>query len=255
MLREVWEYLTTPASPLARRLGYVTQAVALGARHRRQRHAWAPHVAEARRFTLEAVGNGGRLLVAGSGRLIEVPLAELAERFGEVVLADLVHPRAARQQARRFGNVTLVEADLSGALAGVLAGEPAVGTPPDLGWFDAAVSCNLLSQLPLLPMEALERRGVAEAERTAFARALVEGHVAWLRTSAPVAALFTDVETEWVENGHVVARADSLWGAALPPPDLGWVWDVAPHGEQERRRDLRHRVAAWRNLNAGGGAG
>ncbi|HYH39439.1 MAG TPA: hypothetical protein VD860_14545 [Azospirillum sp.] len=247
MLREVWEYLTTPASPLARRLGYVAQAVALGARHRRQRRAWAPHVAEARRFVLEAVGRGGRLLVAGSGRLVEVPLAELTERFGEVVLADIVHPRAARREVRRFGNVTLVEADLSGALAGM----PAGGTPPDLGRFDAAVSCNLLSQLPLLPVEALERRGMAEAERAAFARALVEGHVAWLRASAPVAALFTDVETEWVEGGRVVAREDSLWGAALPPPDRSWTWDIAPRGEQERRCDLRHRVAAWRNLNAG----
>ncbi|WP_431860738.1 hypothetical protein [Azospirillum sp.] len=251
MLREVWEYLTTPASPLARRLGYVTEAVALGARHRRQRRAWAPHVAEAHRFVLEAVGSGGRLLVAGSGRLIEVPLPELAERFGEVVLADLVHPRAARREARRFCNVSLVEADLSGALAGILADVPAAGTPPDLGRFDAAVSCNLLSQLPLLPLEALERRGVAVAERAAFARALVEGHVAWLRASAPVAALFTDVETEWVEDGRVVAREDSLWGAALPPPDLRWSWDVAPRGEHERRRDLRHRMAAWRNLNAG----
>lgn len=246
MLREVWEYLTTPASPLARRLGYVTQAVALGARHRRQRRAWAPHVAEARRFVLEAADSGDRLLVAGSGRLIEVPLAELAERFTEVVLADLVHPRAARRQARRFGNVTLVEADLSGALAGM----PEGGTPPDLGRFDAAVSCNLLSQLPLLPVEALETRGVPEAERAAFARALVEGHVAWLRASARVAALFTDVEMEWVEDGRTVARRDSLWGVALPPPDRTWVWEIAPRGEQERRRDVRHRVAAWRNLNA-----
>lgn len=251
MLREVWEYLTTPASPLARRLGYVAEAVALGARHRRQRRAWGPHVAEARRFVLEAAAGGGRLLVAGSGRLIEVPLAELAARFGEVVLADLVHVRAVRREARRFGNVTLVEADLTGALAGVLAGGPPDLRPPDLGRFDAAVSCNLLSQLPVLPLEALERLGVGEAERAAFARALVEGHVAWLRRSAAVAALYTDVETEWIEDGRAVERDGSLWGVAMPPPDRGWNWDIAPPGEQERRRALRHRVAAWRNLNAG----
>ncbi|NUB12977.1 hypothetical protein GAY28_09790 [Azospirillum brasilense] len=37
MLREAFEYLTTPCPPLARRYGYLAEAVALGARHRRQR--------------------------------------------------------------------------------------------------------------------------------------------------------------------------------------------------------------------------
>lgn len=252
MLREVWEYLTTPASPLARRLGYVMEAVALGARHRRQRGAWGRHVTEARRFVLEAAeaANGGRALVAGSGRLIEVPLAELAARFEAVVLADLVHPRAVRRQARRFANVTLAEVDVTGALAGVLAGGPLVPAPPDLGQFDFAVSCNLLSQLPLLPLEALEKRGVPEGERGAFAQALIRGHVEWLRSSAAVAALFSDVETQWLKDGRVVERAESLWGVALPPPERTWIWDIAPRGEQDRRHDQRHTVAAWRNLNA-----
>lgn len=249
MLREVWEYLTTSASPLARRLGYVTEGVALGARHRRQHHAWTPHVAEAQRFVLEAAGGGRRLLVAGSGRLIEVPLAALADRFDEVVLADLVHPRLVHRLSRRFANVTLIERDLCGRLAGVLAGVPGEGRPPDLGRFDAAVSCNLLSQLPVLPLEALEKRGVGAEERAAFARTLIEEHVAWLRASAGVAALFTDVETEWVADDRTTRREDSLWGVPLPPPDRTWTWDIAPHGEHDRHHALRHRVAAWRDLN------
>lgn len=252
MLSEAWEYLTTPASPTARRLGYVAEMVALGARHRRQRLAWKPHVEAARRFVGEAAAQagGGRALVAGSGRLIEVPLEELAARFDEVVLADLVHPRAVRRAARRFGNVTLADVDLTGALAGVSKGVPPCPAPPDLGRFAFAISGNLLSQLPVLPLEALEASGVAEAERAAFARGLVSSHVAWLRRSAAVAALFTDIETHWLEDGRLVAREDSLWGVALPPPDRTWNWNIAPHGEHERHRALRHDMAAWRNLNA-----
>ncbi|HYG90153.1 MAG TPA: hypothetical protein VD978_28305 [Azospirillum sp.] len=260
MLRELWEYLTTPASRTARRLGYVAKAVALGARHRRQRRAWTPHVEAARRFVLDAAAQAapGRALIAGSGRLIEVPLAELAARFDAVVLADLVHPRAVRRQARRFGNVTLAEIDLTGALDrmedrgadGVLSPAPPDPIPPDLGRFDFAVSCNLLSQLPLLPLEALERRGVGEAPRAAFARALVTAHLEWLRGCADVAALFTDTERHWLEHGRPVAHNESLWGVPLPPPDLTWAWDIAPRGEEDRRLDLRLTVAAWRNLNA-----
>jgi len=249
MLRELWEYLTTPATRGARRLGYVAESVALGARHRRHRRAWEPHVQAARRFVLDAAARAapGRALVAGSGHLIEVPLDELSARFESVVLADLVHPRSVRRAAARLPNVALAAVDLSGALA-ALDGAPAP-TPPDLGQFAFAVSCNLLSQIPILPLEALERRGVPEAERTAFARALVRGHVDWLRGSAGVAALFTDVESHWLEDGRPVARDDSLWGEPMPPPDRTWTWDIAPKGEEDPRQDLRHTVGAWLNLN------
>lgn len=180
-----------------------------------------------------------------------MPLEDLAARFQEVVLADLVHPRTVRMAAARFGNVRLVEADLTGTLEALAAGGLPSPAPPDLGRFDLAVSCNLLSQLPVLPLEALERRGVGEAGRAAAAWRLVESHVAWLRAAGTVAALFTDVEGLWLEEDRVVERENSLWGVELPPPDRVWEWDIAPRGEQERRRALRHRVGAWRNLNAG----
>ena len=265
MLREAWEYLTTPAGAEARAFGYLAEAVALGARHRRQRAAWAPHVAACRRFILDAAGraparNGkgaGAALVAGSGRLIEVPLAELAARFESVVLADLIHPPAARRAARRFANVRLVEADVTGTLAPLDAALRGGGplpspAPPDPGGgFAFAVSCNLLSQLPLLPLAAIERRApaVGAAERAAFATALVAAHLEWLRRAAPVAALVTDMESLWLKDGTVLQREDSLWGAALPVPDVTWDWNIAPRPEEDRWLDLRHAVGGWYDLN------
>lgn len=274
MLREAWEYLTTPAGAEARAFGYLAEAVALGARHRRQRAAWAPHVAACRRFIVEAAERapatgtkaGGAALVAGSGRLIEVPLAELAARFESVVLADLVHPPAARRAARRFANVRLAEVDLTGALkpldAALRGGGPLpCPAPPDLGpdlapegggRFAFAVSCNLLSQLPLLPLEAIGRRApaVGAAERAAFAAALAAAHLAWLKRAGTVAALVTDVESLWLKDGTVLEREGSLWGAALPAPDVTWDWNIAPRPEEDRWLDLRHAVGGWYDLNA-----
>jgi hypothetical protein len=48
MLAEWWSYLTTPCSPEARRMGYLRESIAIRARHRRCRHAWAPHLAKTR---------------------------------------------------------------------------------------------------------------------------------------------------------------------------------------------------------------
>lgn len=259
MLREAFEYLTTPCPPLARRYGYLAEALALGARYRRQRRAWAPHVESCHGFIREAMERaprGGRALVAGSGLLIETPLPALAERFGEVLLVDMVHTWAVRRQARRHPNVHLVTLDVTGVLAGLDAVLPSGGPlpspcPPDLAGerFAFAVSCNLLSQLPLLPLDAIDSKApdTPQAEREAFAKALAQSHLSWLARVAERASLFTDTESLWLEQGRIQERENSTWGLGLPSPDRSWDWDIAPAPEEDRRRSLRHTVGAWFN--------
>lgn len=267
MLREAFEYLTTPCDPLARRLGYLGEAVALGARHRRQRRAWAPHVAACRRFILQAADRAqrdasgrGRALVAGSGLLIELPLDEMAARFDELVLVDILHTRSVRRRTARLPNVRLVAMDVTGALAPLAASLdtrralPAEFTPPPMpgGRFAFAVSCNLLSQLPLMPLEAVERLAPAipDADRLAFAQRLARDHLDWLAAGADQAALFTDIESLRLRGGTVLERDDTSWGLPLPAPDMSWLWDIAPAPEEDRHHDLRHGVGAWFDVRA-----
>lgn len=267
MLLEALEFLVTPCPPVARRFGYLAEAVALGARYRRQRAAWAPHVAACHAFVMEAAERapaGGRAALIGSGRLIEVPLDRLAARFDEVLLVDLVHTPGVRLAARRLPNVHLLSLDATGLLVPLAAalargGPLPAPAPPPLAPLafgdrplDFAVSCNLLSQLPLLPLDAIARRAprTAEAERAAFARRLVASHLRWLAGSARHAALFSDLESLWMKDGRVVERDDSSWGLAPPPPDLTWDWAIAPAPEEEPGRDLHHRVGAWFDVGA-----
>lgn len=265
MLIEMLEYRLTPDGPLSQDYDYLAQAVSLGARYRRQRKAWAPHVEQCRRFILDAVAQvpasrtptGGRALVAGSGRLIEIPLAALAERFREVILLDMAQPMITRRLARRYPNVRLATGDATGVLHALSAALKSSGPPPDPAQavppfagerFDFALSANLASQLPLLPDEALERRrpDVGDAARRAFGRALIERHFRWLREIAGTAALYSDIESRWTDAaGREVERDDTLWGAELPPPQRQWDWLIAPAPEEEKLYDLRHTVAGW----------
>lgn len=273
MLREAVEFLLTRCPAEARRFGYASESVALGARWRRRRRAWASHVAAARRFVADAAGQvppGGRVLIAGSGHTTELPLETLLARFAEVVLVDLVHPPAVRLRALAHRRVRLVTLDVTGALADVrtsLARGGGLPVPPPAGAatpaaagqgsrFDLALSCNLLSQLPLLPLDAAERDApaLAEAERLAFATALVTAHLAWLRRAGRVASLFTDTEGVWLDRtGAVRQRDDSLWGVSLAPPDRVWAWDIAPAPEADPELGLRHTVGAWFDLNRAAG--
>src|SRR5579871_6065867 len=95
MFAELIEYAITPCPRYARRMGYLYEAVAIRARAARCRAAWAPHQERTRallRRSLARCPRRRKAVVLGSGACLDVPLAELAAAFGEVVLVDVVHP-------------------------------------------------------------------------------------------------------------------------------------------------------------------
>lgn len=258
MIREAITYLTTPCPWHLRRLGCLGEVIAIAARHRRCQSAWTSHLAESRAVIEEAIAlapGRGRAVILGSGLLIDVPLTALAAAFAEVVLVDLVHLQATRRLARAFGNVRLVEADVTGVLEALVRTAPAL--PPLAatlgvdGLADLVVSANLLSQLPITPVAWLDRqrqRGAALSEDAiiAYGRALIEDHLALLARQSGNVALITDVERLNLLPGRPdaspVEREDALLGARLPAAGRSWIWRIAPAPELDREFDRHHRV-------------
>ena len=251
MLVDLVHYLTLPAPLAHRRFGYVRDSIWLRSRARRCRAAWAPHLAAARAVVRAAIATTpGRdtVVVLGSGLLDDVPLADLATAFRRVVLVDAVHPWTARFQARRFANVALFTTDLSGALP-LLRGRaddlvpalPPVCTAPGV---DLVVSANLLSQLPILPVERLPDRSRWTA--AALGERIVAPHLDALAGLRARVCLITDVEAiEEDRAGRVIERSDLLYGVDPGAPDDAWLWDLAPFGEAGRDRRIRHRVLGY----------
>src|ERR1700722_10129196 len=113
MLAELIEYALTRSPPYARRMGYLYEATAIRARASRCGTAWAPHQERTRYLIHKAVARckqRRKVVVLGSGPLLDVPLTELAATFGEVVLVDVVHPVTTAWRRRRFANVRTVTA-------------------------------------------------------------------------------------------------------------------------------------------------
>lgn len=246
MLLELCEYLLTPCPPLARRVGLKREAVAIRARHARNRLAWQPHLEASKAFMLEcarrvAPQGADLAVVLGSGALLDVPLCELAGMFGRVILADMVHPLAARRQARSLPGVSLVHLDVSGALEDALSGrEPgdrAGRALPD--YLDALrpdfiVSANILSQIPLAPLALLHG-----AAAQGLGARLVREHLLALQGAAAPACLITDTLRLGGEK-----PLDLLHGVALPwAPERTWTWNIAPRPEISPERDYSHQVA------------
>jgi hypothetical protein len=111
-------------------------------------------------------------VVLGSNLLDDMPLDALARLFTRVTPVDAVHPWAARLAARRHPNVTLATAEISAGIAGAWA-DP-------FGEADLIVSANLLSQSPIVPMDAHEAWGRSVSPR--LGAQIVEMHRAALDT-------------------------------------------------------------------------
>ena len=264
MLRELLTWLAAAPSATGRRLGYLRHSVALEARHRRRRKAWAPHIARCHATIEAAIAATPRrrlAVVYGSGLLAELPMEALVGGFDRVVLIDVAHLPAARWRVRRFRNVELMVADITGVAAPLAAGGPELPAPQpppfaaDPG-ADLIVSANLLSQLPLVPTEFATAKGrYDEVALADFARSIVSGHLAALRSSPARVCLITDVRSEYRDRaGTVIETDDVLWGVALPPlrPErhAEWSWSLAPFGEEDRRYEIVNRVVGIPDLTA-----
>jgi hypothetical protein len=260
MIAELWRYWTTFAPERVRRFGYLKRLIALEFRAKRCAAAWAPHLASCRRMILTAAEQCTRrdvCVVVGSGLLLEVPLAELAARFGRVYLVDIFHMPQVRRQVRPFKNVKLLSGDVTGIFAMMSEGKapgPHVPAPParipHLTESDLAVSCNCLTQLAGPFVAHLEAtRGFSDLDSDKLAYQVMEQHARAFAEAAPdVGLIITDTERYEFANGEIARRVDLLKAYKLPAPlnpalSEEWDWLIAPAGE-DGPSDVEHLVEA-----------
>lgn len=244
---------------MTRRLGLVTESVALWARGRRQHRAWAEHHEHCRALVAGVVADLPRrrtVAVLGSGLLRDIPLSLLRERFERVLLIDAVHLPQVRLAAAFQPNVRLVTRDLSGVL-GWLEGkrdgrvDPVADLVADVT-LDLVISANLMSQLGWPVADWLDDN---PARAAALPSDLPTRCIAWHRDDLARfprrVVLLTDVEmVERDRSGTAVEHFDLMRGTVLPPQDESWDWCVAPFGEAVADRETVHSVHGWRDFGA-----
>ena len=271
MLAEWLKHLTTPCPDHLKAMGYLKELIAIQARHRRCRAAWAPHLEQCMNVIKEAAHGVAkrRVAVLGSGLLLDVPLEELARSFDDVALVDIFHMPEVEQRVRGLANVRLVTEDLSGVveplfrhMAESRAGSlppPRVDTGP-LAGADLVVSAKLLTQLPLLPLGLVREKarkdgnGYGEEETRAFARRIIDHHLDLLASLPGRVALLTETERVISDKDEILQSIDPLFGATLPAAGKmkRWTWNIAPRPEITRHIDLSFRMAGIADFQAGG---
>ncbi len=259
MLAELILRAITPAPRPIRRMGLVGASIGLWSRAGRRGKDWAPHEERCHaivRRAMDGLPQYRTVLVLGSGLVRDVPLPDLLALFERVVLVDAVHLPAVRLRTMFERHVELVTCDLSG-MGDWLAGTAETRRDPMSRFrsdetIDLVISANLLSQMPIGVETALERNPERAAKLPDDLPArTVQAHLDDLDTFKCRVCLLTDVEMhERDRTGAVTDTLDLLHGIALPEPDDGWSWTVAPFGEAERDFEYVHTVRGYANWRA-----
>lgn len=259
------ESLLTPCPRYLRRMGFLREQLAIEARYQRNRTSWEPHLARSRAAILAVADSCTQhrtALILGGGLINDVPLAELAGRFQQVVLADILHlPRNRRKAEAVAPNITCVDFDCTGAVEKLyqagngLDDESAITLfrqaspclPPTLASAcDLTVSVNLASQLGYLPAKWLEKGHPRNDISLHLRRAAALRHLEWLQGLPGVRLLIGDralvvrgLDESEVEREVILGEGD------LEPSSDTWVWRFAPAPEWDRRHHLELEVGAY----------
>lgn len=248
MILEALEYLTTPCPPWARRLGYLSEAIAIRHRARRCAAAWAEHQSNTKDTILSSVPDNCRTaVVLGAGHCLDVPLRDLSDRCERLILVDAVRLRGLRLPA----NAEYRLIDVHGAAEKLYRGESLWRRPHSaLRSFETAdyvISVNLLSQLPIMILRSVARRGLSTPIfEHGLSGQIMRDHVRDL-TALPGRTLLVADSSRVTRNSHgaIVERENLAAQALLRAPERHWIWPVVPPGERRDGLSVETTVGAW----------
>jgi hypothetical protein len=228
------------------RMGYYSYQSGLIYRHLNQEGGWDGHNLKCRSYILNSLDffSPQKVTILGSGWLLDIPLAEIAERTGSVELVDIVHPPDVKKQVSVYRNVCLKEADVTGGLISEVWNSvhksffrrtksiseiriPEYRPDEDPG---LVISLNILTQLENLPSEYLRKKtSIPDAEFDIFRKCIQKKHVEFLsRHKSVLISDFEEVFTGEKGDRKVVPtlRTDLPEGKMKDE----WIWDFDARG-------------------------
>jgi len=245
-------------------MGFVHDQEGIMNRYLREQSNWESHLKHTRRFinTSFADHPAESIAVLGSGWLLDIPLADLCDRFTRVFLVDIHHPVQISRKIRDFKRAELVTADLSGGaveqlwegrkkrkhgdggswLAEIILKQPLPDLQPG-----AYVSVNPLNQQEILLCAYLTKTDYFQQEElTGFRTRIQSFHLEWI-TKKPGCLITDTVEVNMDRQGNETVK--SLLYTTLPAgfrsEQWNWEFDTRKTYRPGRRTRMEVSAVEW----------
>ena len=264
MLKELFDYYTTPCDSVFRKMGYLHELVGTASRANRVKSYWRSHLQNSKDVIEQAIRGcraKRKVVILGAGNLLDIPLSKLAFVFSEVTLVDIVCSNAVRKACRRYANVKWYACDLTGVVLQLAENAKCTAMinnrlpkiseslPAYLSDCDLLVSANTLSQLACCPGKWLIKNNGQGTYIKQLAKLIVSSHIKSLRKVNAQVCLITDMQHRYLNRKGELIHASNIIDSEHTPvvPDGQWSWTIAPVGEINKNIQMISTVAAWIN--------
>jgi hypothetical protein len=262
MLLESLEFFLTPTTPLARKYGFLYSSISLKHRYERCKKVWIPHLKNCQDLFLETVQGlpqKNHVVILGSAHLHEIPMHLLMQNFKQVTLVDIVHPLRHHWLAKRNSRLKLISQDLTAALQDLeglkdindllhltteLSKKPLFHFEADL-----IVSANLLSQLALLPIDAIEKkmkRELTVEEKDLICSKFARLHLDSLSQCQGKKLIYSDRKVIYKDpQGQIIYEGHYPVDFSDFKKVKTWTWTLAPLGEAAKDYSIEMDIEAY----------
>ncbi len=259
MINELFKYLTISAPEYVKKMGYLKEAISIESRHQRCREGWQRHIDNTKETILEVVEripDREKVVVIGSGSLIDLPLRELALSFKRVVLVDIVQMPSMQMVASLFNNVSLISADVTGVAEKIYTNKPipeSILPAPEYFFPECGEDCslvislNLLSQLPYIPGQYLrDKLKWKDSERLIlWENEIMKNHYKGLAALSCPVCLISDWQIVYIDKkGNEIERQLTAPLLQNIKPYRHWVWELVPLGKESKKFSVEMTVSA-----------
>lgn len=239
MIREFLSYLANyPRHKRADNFGHLSQSISLIARENRCQKFWQSHRDNSKQQILNQLHHAKHfdsILIFGPGPMHEIPIEEIAAKFKNVVLADIVHLSETKTKYAHLLNLNFINHDVSELEEIIHLHKKLINVKPQKFLndnFGFIISSNIMSQIPLHFEEYTQKhlpKLIETNELEDFLKQLTQDHFNYLKEFKCPGLLITDTESHYSDkNGRIFQIDKNFEHLNLGTPLLSWDWDIAP---------------------------
>jgi hypothetical protein len=209
-------------------------------RYIQEKNNWDLHLKKSKDFILKSAETKkkGKVVVLGSGWLLDLPIDELSNQFKEVILVDIIHPKQILHKIKKYKNITALKTDITGGLIDFIyhslktdkrkKQKTLISTLNSFSFSlpqntDFVISLNIMCQLHIILIDYIKKYyNLTDSELQNLILQIQQSHISMLPEGK--SCIITDIEEEILTETNQTIGIKPLVLLNLPKGNFSSLW-------------------------------